>query len=121
LDTYDQNYSTKHYVFNSLQKVNYYRLTTKYAIGIINNYAKSIPYSPETPHLGRAIGSHALRRTYASTMFDKLIDKGKNFNESLGVVQLLLRHRNCKQTSEYLFLANAADLVRSTGDIQLYA
>src|SRR5271157_6633028 len=49
LNTYKENYSTKYYVFNSLQKVHHYCLTTKYAIGIINEYAKSITYSLETP------------------------------------------------------------------------
>ena len=95
-------------------------LTTKYAIGIINEYAKGIPYSEETPHLGKAIDSHALRRTYASTLSDKLMEQGKNFNEALVIVQKLFGHRNPKVNADHLFLANEADLVRSVQDIALY-
>ena len=121
LEIYNENYVTKNYVFNSLQKVNHYRLTTRYVIGLINEYAKSIPFLEETPHLGKAIGSHALRRTYASTNFNKLIEKGFNFNEAISICQKLLGHRNPKVTADYLFLANEADLVRSVKDIELYS
>ena len=120
LQVYRASVSSRNYVFSSNRRDAHYRYNRDYAIQVINLYAKQIQ-NPAYPHLGRAIGSHALRRTYASTVFAELIKKsGLSFSEAISTVQKLLGHRNPQVTADYLFLSDEEDKVRSVADFGLY-
>lgn len=74
------------YVFLS-QKGGHYNRNS--LINMINRYAK------KTPSLGKNIGSHALRRTYASNLARKNIEIGR--------VSRILGHADIKTTMQYLY------------------
>src|SRR5271157_5800786 len=105
---YKQNWHGQNYVFNCNRKPTF-QMNRDYAIQIINHYAKMIPYSEQCPNLGKSIGSHALRRTYASTLFKKSIQEGRSKEESILRVQKCLGHRNPKVMWDYIFASNEAE------------
>lgn len=80
------------YVFES-QKAD--KLDTKSVIRFINTYAVNCN------SIARTIGSHALRRTYASFLFSRKIDLLK--------ISKLLGHREKETTLKYLFEINDRD------------
>lgn len=77
------------YIFPSLKGGGKKRLNSTSAIDIVNRY------SQQTPSIGRNIGSHALRRTYASYLLKAGI--------SITDISKLLGHKNIKSTVVYLF------------------
>lgn len=74
------------YVFTSLKNPMYARGTL---INYINKYAK------ESRTIGHTIGSHALRRTYASFLI--------NQNVAIGIISRVLGHSSIDITMKYLF------------------
>lgn len=120
LKFYQKNVTTRNYIFPSNRVDTQYRLTSIAAITLINKYAKQFEKTPETPHFGKAIGSHALRRTYASTLFNKLIADGKSYDETLFIIQNNLGHRDIETTRRYLFATQEEDNVKSVASLNLY-
>lgn len=79
------------YIFQTQKKSeeNKGRYNTRTLIDMINNYSKI------TPSIGKTIGSHALRRTYASFLLQQNIE--------IGVISKILGHTNVSTTLKYLY------------------
>lgn len=79
------------YIFETQKKTqeNKGRYGSKSLIDLINLFAK------KTNSIGKNIGSHCLRRTYASYLLQKRID--------IGMISRLLGHSNVATTLKYLY------------------
>lgn len=90
------------YIKGEKRKLGYFFISQKGSafkkqsvIGFINKYAM------ESKSIGHLIGSHAMRRTFASYLLDQ--------NEPIGKISRLLGHASIEITMRYLFQIDALD------------